>query len=96
METLPRIVLALVIGTAGGSAFYLMNLPLPWMLGALFATMVASISNAPILGPARLRPAVVAVIGVLLGSRFTPDIVAEAGAWIGTLAVLMVLIVTEN
>lgn len=93
METLPRIALALVIGTAGGSAFYLMNLPLPWMLGALFATMAASIANAPILGPARLRPAVVAVIGVLLGSSFTPDIVAQASAWIGTIAVLMVYVV---
>lgn len=93
METLPRIALALVIGTAGGAVFYLLNLPLPWMLGALFATMAASIANAPILGPARLRPAVVAVIGVLLGSRFTPDIVAGASAWIGTVAVLMVYVV---
>jgi uncharacterized membrane protein AbrB (regulator of aidB expression) len=48
------------------------------MLGALFATMAASVANAPILGPARLRPKVVAVIGVLLGPRFTPDIIAGA------------------
>jgi membrane AbrB-like protein len=32
---------------------------------------------------------VVAVIGVLLGSRFTPDVLAQAGAWVGTIAVLM-------
>lgn len=93
METLPRIGLALAIGTVGGAVFYLLNLPLPWMLGALFATMAASVANAPILGPARLRPVVVAVIGVLLGSRFTPDIIAEASAWIGTVAVLMVYVV---
>lgn len=93
METLPRIALALAIGTVGGAVFYLLNLPLPWMLGALFATMAASLAKAPILGPARLRPAVVAVIGVLLGSRFTPDIVAQAGAWIGTLAILMAYVI---
>jgi uncharacterized protein len=93
MEALPRIALGLAFGTAGGALFYVLNLPLPWMLGALFATMAASIAKAPILGPARLRPAVVAVIGVLLGSRFTPEIVAEASAWIGTLAVLMVYVV---
>jgi membrane AbrB-like protein len=73
--------------------FYLLNLPLPWMLGALFATMAASIAKAPILGPAQLRPAVVAVIGVLLGSRFTPDVIAQAGAWIGTVAILMVYVI---
>ena len=93
MTTLPRIVLALGIGALGGGVFHLLNLPLPWMLGALFATMAAALAGAPILGPARLRPAVVAVIGVLLGSRFTPDILAEAGAWIGTVAVLMAYVV---
>jgi uncharacterized protein len=93
METLPRTGLALALGTFGGAVFHLLNLPLPWMLGALFATMAASLANAPILGPARLRPAVVAVIGVLLGSRFTPDIIAEAGSWIGTVAILMAYVV---
>lgn len=93
MDTLPRIALALCIGAAGGAMFYLLNLPLPWMLGALFATMAASIAKAPILGPAQLRPAVVAVIGVLLGSRFTPDVIAQAGAWIGTVAILMVYVI---
>ncbi|MCU0828506.1 MAG: AbrB family transcriptional regulator [Tabrizicola sp.] len=94
METLPRIALALAIGAAGGTLFYALNLPLPWMLGALFATMAASLANAPILGPNRLRPAVVAVIGVLLGSRFTPDIVQQAGAWLWTVAILMGYVVT--
>jgi hypothetical protein len=93
MQTLPRIAMALAIGAVGGALFHALNLPLPWMLGALFATMAASLANAPILGPNRLRPAVVAVIGVLLGSRFTPDIAAEAGLWIGTVAILMVYVV---
>jgi hypothetical protein len=55
--------------------------------------MAASLANAPILGPNRLRPAVVAVIGVLLGARFTPDIAAGAGLWIATVAILMVYII---
>lgn len=59
------------------------------MLGALFATMVAAIAKAPVTAPARIRPAVVAVIGFLLGSRFTPEVVAQALDWVGTLAVLM-------
>ncbi|TAG22378.1 MAG: AbrB family transcriptional regulator [Rhodobacterales bacterium] len=93
MNTLPRIALALGIGAAGGGIFYVLGLPLPWMLGALFATMAASVANAPILGPSRLRPAVVAVIGVLLGSSFTPAIIAEASAWTGTVAILLVYVI---
>jgi membrane AbrB-like protein len=93
MNSFLRIGLALTIGAAGGAVFQALGLPLPWMLGALFATMAASIANAPVLAPTRVRPAVVAVIGVLLGSRFTPDVVDQAGAWIGSVAILMVYVV---
>ncbi len=89
MQPLKRIALALSIGTVGACVFFLLHVPLPWMLGALFATMVAAVFRAPIEAPSRLRPAVVAIIGVLLGSRFTPDVLAQAGAWVGTIAVLM-------
>ena len=92
MPPLARHCLALAIGAAGGALFYALHLPLPWMLGALFATMAAALARAPILGPNRLRPAVVAVIGVLLGSRFTPDILGQASAWAGTLAIVAVYV----
>lgn len=80
----------MVVGATGGAIFYKFGLPLPWMLGALFATMVAAIANAPVKAPARARPVVVAVIGVLLGSHFTPDLVDNANAWVNSLAILMV------
>lgn len=73
--------------------FHLLNLPLPWMLGALFATLVASVAGAPVSGPMRLRPAIVAIIGVLLGSRFTPEVVDQAGQALVTLAILLVYLV---
>ncbi|MFN4191313.1 MAG: AbrB family transcriptional regulator [Tabrizicola sp.] len=91
----PRLALlaGLALGSLGGAVFYLMSLPLPWMLGALFATMAAAVAGAPIRGPAGLRPAIVAVIGVLLGSRFTPEILGQAGQTALTLAVLLVYLV---
>ncbi len=70
--------------------FHALSLPLPWMLGALFVTMVASVAGAPVLGPMRLRATIVAVIGVLLGSRFTPDVVNQAGEALVTMSILMV------
>ncbi len=93
MKPLPRIALGLLIGAIGGVVFALLRLPLPWMLGALFATMMAAVLQVPVLPPARIRPVVVAVIGVLLGARFTPDIVAQAGAWSLTVAILMAYVV---
>ncbi|MEH7829533.1 AbrB family transcriptional regulator [Gemmobacter denitrificans] len=73
--------LALVIGTAGGGLFWWLHMPLPWMLGALTATMIGAVSGLPLRGPQRIRGVVVAVIGVLLGASFTPALIGQAGAW---------------
>ena len=70
--------------------FYLLALPLPWMLGALFVTMAASVGGAPVAAPVRLRSAIVAIIGVLLGSRFTPEVMGQLGDMVLTLAILLV------
>ncbi len=84
---------AIALGAAGGSLFWLLGLPLPWMLGALFATMIASVAGLPLKGPNVMRPAVVAVIGVLLGSRFAPEVLGHAVTWTGTLALLLVYLI---
>ena len=89
MKSLSRNALALIVGATGGAVFFWLGLPLPWMLGALCATMAAAIGNAPVLAPARARPVVVAVIGVLLGSHFTPDLFEKAGVWIDTMLILL-------
>jgi uncharacterized protein len=87
---LARILAGLALGTLGGLVFHALSLPLPWMLGALFTTMAASVAGAPVQGPMRLRAAIVAVIGVLLGSRFTPEVMGQAGQALVTLSILLV------
>lgn len=89
MTTLARTVAGLALGSLGGAAFYLMSFPLPWMLGSLCVTMAASVAAWPVQGPTRLRPAIVAIIGVLLGSRFTPEIVEQASQALVSLAILL-------
>jgi uncharacterized protein len=82
--------LALAIGAAGGALFHAVNLPLPWMLGALCATLVAAMAYLPIRMPERLRPPVVAVIGVLLGSGFSPALLGQLPNWLASLSMLAV------
>jgi membrane AbrB-like protein len=90
MPHIARIAAGLALGSLGGTLFYALSLPLPWMLGALVFTLVAAVANAPVAAPMRLRPAIVAIIGVLLGSRFTPDVLAQAGLAAATLGMLLV------
>lgn len=83
-----RILLALFFGVAGGATAFAVGMPLPWMLGALFASMAAALYGLPVLAPNRIRPATVAVIGVLLGARFTPEVVGAIGQWAVSLSLL--------
>jgi uncharacterized protein len=67
--------LALAIGTAGGFVFDWLRMPLAWMLGAcVFCTVAAFF--------------MIIVLGVLLGSGFTPDLVQRLGEWAVSLCVL--------
>ncbi|HSV29411.1 MAG TPA: AbrB family transcriptional regulator [Candidatus Omnitrophota bacterium] len=78
--------LALLLGSAGGAAFFVLNLPLPWMLGSMTACTVAALSGMRPAVPRPLRFTMIAVLGIMLGSAFTPEIVDRVGGWTGTLA----------
>ena len=67
---------ALVIGTGGALVFVALDLPLPWMLGAMFACLAASLARLPIRRPTPLLAPTRVVLGVLVGAAFTPAILA--------------------
>jgi len=67
--------LALAIGTAGGLVFAAAGLPLPWMLAAMAATLAASLARVPQGRPSVLIAPMRVVLGVMIGSGFTPEVV---------------------
>ena len=77
--------ITIAIGSMGGGAFFVLNLPLPWMLGAIFATTLVALAKLPLDSPSQVRPFVVAVIGVMLGSEFEPDTFSQINQWIVSL-----------
>ncbi len=86
----PRVALALAIGTLGGAAAAWAGLPLAWMIGAMLATTAASIAGLPIAMWGALRTFMVIVLGVMLGSSFSPAILARLDEWAVSLAMLLV------
>jgi len=82
------VALALLIGTVGGWLAFLLALPLAWMIGAMLATTAAAAGGLKVALPAPLRAVMVAVLGVMLGSGFTPEILARLGEWSISLAAL--------
>ena len=78
--------LALLIGALGGVIFVRLGLPLPWMLGSMVACTLASLMRAPVAAPACVRPPMTMIIGVMLGTGFTPRIIESVGNWIPTVS----------
>ena len=91
-KNLGQILLALGIGAVGGVVFSWATMPLPWMLGAMLFNTIAAIAGAPVAPPIKVRPAMVLVLGVLLGSGFTPDMLDRVGQWVISLALLTVYV----
>jgi membrane AbrB-like protein len=81
LKTHQSIASALGLGAVGGALFYILNLPLPWMLGAIVVTLVGTLAGGKLSGPEKARPYVVAVIGVMLGSGFKPDTFNHLDQW---------------
>ena len=79
----------LVVGAAGGALFAWLNLPLAWMLGAMVATTAVSLGGANLYVPGPMRSIMVAIIGVLLGASFTPEVVEKAREWPLTIGCLL-------
>ena len=87
-SVLGRAALTLAVGAAGGLLFYWLHLPLPWMLGAMVANTVAAMSGAPVALPMGFRALCIVVIGVMLGSSFTPGLASRVSEWLSSIAVL--------
>ncbi|KIL97675.1 hypothetical protein CCC_00736 [Paramagnetospirillum magnetotacticum MS-1] len=80
---------ALGLGAVGGGLFAALDLPLPWMLGALTATTLASLGGIRPEVPVQLRSVMIAVLGLMLGSAFSPELLGRVGRWSDSLLVLL-------
>ncbi|WP_133634806.1 AbrB family transcriptional regulator [Halomonas ventosae] len=87
---LGRFMPTLMLGLIGGGVAYWVQLPLPWLLGAMIATTAASLAGVPLKPPRKGRKGVLVVIGVMLGSAFTPDMTGEAALWSVSLVIMLI------
>ena len=87
------LVATLLLGAFGGWLFDIWNMPLAWMIGAMVFTTVAALAGAPLRGSRRLRTVMIPILGVMLGSAFTPEAVAAVHKWVPSLSAMIVFIV---
>ena len=85
-------ILTLALGAGGGWLATQINLPLPWMIGAMVATTIGSLAGLGLFMYRWVRGPNVAVLGVMLGAGFTPAVIARFGEWLATIAGLAVYV----
>ncbi|MGI9483780.1 MAG: AbrB family transcriptional regulator [Hyphomicrobiales bacterium] len=73
------VITGLVVAAVGGWLASLVGIPLPWMLGAIIATLAAALLKAPIAPPTAILAPMRATLGVLLGASITPELLERFG-----------------
>jgi membrane AbrB-like protein len=88
------VLLAIAIGGIGGFVFNWLKMPLAWMLGSCMFTTVAAFAGFRVGMRVQLRQGMIIILGVLLGSGFSPDLVQQLGQWAISLGIVSVMTLT--
>ena len=82
------------IGLVGGWLATLIHLPAAWLTGSLIIVAIVTLSGRQYHFPDWLKQAAFALIGLILGSGFSPDTIAAIARWPLSVALLAVTVVT--
>ena len=83
----------LLIGTAGGLAFWLLGIPAPWLAGSMMAAIIAVFSNVRVGMPDWLRAVAFIFLGIQTGTAVSWDTVDRAVHWPISIAFLCLTVV---
>ena len=73
---------AFVVAGIGVLAFKMMQLPLPWLLGPIFACLIAAMAGVPMRGIKLVNDAMRTILGVAVGATFATTLLASmVGMW---------------
>jgi membrane AbrB-like protein len=79
----PRTVLTIfAVGLPAALVAGELRIPLPFILGPLIASLLLSLAGARLSLPNPVRAPMLVVLGAMIGSSVTPDMLALAGGWI--------------
>lgn len=81
-----------VVAGLGVAVFSYLNLPLPWLLGPIFACLFAALVGIPLRGITLLNDGMRTILGVAVGATLTPAVIANFPSMLPTLVLVPVMI----
>lgn len=85
-------IIALGVAACGVVGFQLLSLPLPWLLGPIFACLIASLAGVPMRGNKMLGDGMRTVLGVAVGATFTVTLLGSMVSMWPTLVLIPVMV----
>ena len=90
LTNLLQMLLAIFIGVIGSILFIFLHLPLPWLLGAIFTSSIAiRFQNIPISSPKIFSTPARVIIGLTIGSAFTPEILENLNTYLYSILLII-------
>lgn len=80
------------LSALGVAVFWALSVPLPFLLGPMFACLVASLSGVALVGTPRISEAMRTVLGLAVGASITPAFVAQLGGMMASIALVPVFV----
>lgn len=82
----------MLVGALGGGLAFLAGIPLGWLIGAMAITTVLAMSGVSMRTSPRPRATMIVVIGLMVGSAFSPEVAARTPEWIASLFGVLVYV----
>jgi membrane AbrB-like protein len=79
------------VAFVGVGVFKFLHLPLPWLLGPIFACLIAALGGVPMRGIKIVNDAMRTILGVAVGATFTTALLVSMGAMWPTLLMIPVM-----
>lgn len=90
LTNLLQMLFAIFIGVLGSILFIFLHLPLPWLLGAIFTSSIAiRFQNIPISSPKIFSTPARVIIGLTIGSAFTPEILEKLNTYLYSILLII-------
>jgi uncharacterized protein len=84
------------LSLVGVGVFSVLGLPLPWLLGPMFACLVAALLHAPLAAPPGVSAAMRTVLGVAVGAAITPELLGRLPGMAISVALIPVFIIVTG
>ncbi len=92
MSNFIQILQTLLISLVGVAIFWILNLPLPFLLGPLFASLIAALAGVKLRGTGIIAVGARTILGVAVGASITPAVITQLPVMFASVALVPIYI----